>query len=186
MLEMNLKDLEYSYSEQYNTIFLDRDGVINRHRPNDYVKKWEDFEFLPGVLEALAILSGYFKYIVVVTNQRGVGKGLMTEDELLRIHEKMILKIEHFGGRIDKIYYCTDTNDNSLNRKPNPGMALQAKIDFPDIDFEKSIMIGDSETDLGFGNGLGMKTISINNADNPESLLDFALSRCRKDERLAN
>jgi len=162
--------------EQFNTLFLDRDGVINRHLPDNYVKKWEEFEFLHGVLEAMKIFSGYFKHILVVTNQRGVGKGMMTEDDLIIIHNNMISEINRHQGRIDKVYYCTDIDKDSPNRKPNSGMALQAKSDFPDIDFKKSIMVGDDVSDMEFGNRLGMKTILINNFKDKDGLLEFALS----------
>ena len=145
-----------------DNLFLDRDGVINRHRPDDYVKTWEEFEFLPGILKTLAVWNKRFKNILVVTNQRGVGKGLMSEVTMLDIHWRMIAEIEQHGGRIDKIYYCTDLNNDSPNRKPNIGMALQAKADFPDIDFAKSIMVGDSESDMEFGRRAGMKIMNVN------------------------
>ena len=82
------------------TLFLDRDGVINRLMPHDYVKKWNEFEFMPGVLEALAILAKKFQHIILVTNQRGVGKGLMSKEDLDRIHEKMCSVIENHGGKM--------------------------------------------------------------------------------------
>ena len=81
----------------YDTLLLDRDGVINRLRPNDYVKCWEEFEFLPGVFEALKKWTPIVKHIFVVTNQRGVGKGVMSENDLLEIHQKMIAEIEIMG-----------------------------------------------------------------------------------------
>ena len=139
-----------------DTLFLDRDGVINRHRPGDYVRSWEEFEFLPNILTTLAEWSKSFRYIIIVTNQRGVGRGLMSEENLLDIHQRMICEIKKHNGRIDKIYYCTDLNDASPNRKPNIGMALQAKKDFPNIDFSKSIMVGDSNSDMEFGRRAGM------------------------------
>lgn len=156
-----------------DTLFLDRDGVINRLLINDYVKTWNDFEFLPGVLAALKILNSHFKHIIIVTNQRGVGKGLMSEKALLEIHERMMEEIGKCGGRIDKIYYCTDILESSPNRKPNIGMALRAKVDFPDINFKNSIMIGDSESDMIFGNKLEMKTISTKD----KLLIDIVLSQ---------
>jgi D-glycero-D-manno-heptose 1,7-bisphosphate phosphatase len=161
--------------KSYNTLFLDRDGIINIHLKNDYVKNWEEFEFLPGVLEAFALLSQEFQKILIVTNQRGVGKGLMTENNLKCIHQKMISEIEKYGGRIDKIYYCTDVNSENINRKPNSGMAFQAKKDFPDIEFTRSVMVGDSLSDLEFGKRLGMKTILINKISPIHSLLEFAI-----------
>ena len=146
----------------YQTLFLDRDGVINRLRPNDYVKDWKEFEFLPGILEAIARWSKQCKYIIVITNQRGVGRGLMTENALLNINKRMISEIEKHDGRVDKIYYCIDVNEDSPNRKPNIGMALQAKTDFPDINFSKTVMIGDSNSDMIFGERLGIEFIYIN------------------------
>ena len=159
---------------KYHTLFLDRDGVINKHRLNDYVKEWSEFEFLPKVKEAFSILAGYFKLIIVVTNQRGVGKGLMTESELQEIHKRMVSAIAKSGGRIDAVYFCTDTNHDSPNRKPNVGMALQAQKDFPEIVFEKSIMIGDSSSDMEFGEKLGMKSYLVNQGIQKEGLWDFA------------
>ena len=94
---MNLLDIDIT---GYDTLLLDRDGVINRLRPNDYVKCWEEFEFLPGVFEALKKWTPIVKHIFVVTNQRGVGKGVMSENDLLEIHQKMIAEIENHGARI--------------------------------------------------------------------------------------
>ncbi|MCS7296852.1 MAG: HAD family hydrolase [Bacteroidia bacterium] len=143
------------------TLFLDRDGVINVERVGGYVLRWADFEFLPGVEAALKVLKSIFGRIIVVTNQRGVGKGLMTHEELQAIHQQMRAHIEAAGGRIDAIYACTDAEDESPCRKPNIGMALQAKRDFPEIDFKYSIMVGNTESDMYFGRALGMRTIWI-------------------------
>ncbi len=145
------------------TLFLDRDGVINLHYPNDYVKKWDEFYFLEGVLEALQILSKYFKRIVLVTNQQGVGKGLMSREDLDFIHDEMLKEVRKYGGRIHAIYAATDllTEDTKQLRKPNTGMAKQAKKDFPELDFEKAMMVGDSSSDMLFGKNAGMKTVFI-------------------------
>ncbi len=145
------------------TLFLDRDGVINHKRDNDYVKNWAEFSFINGSLEAISILSNLFGKIIVVTNQRGVGRGLMTEEELIIIHQKMIDNIELHKGVIDKIYYCTEVKNDAFCRKPNIGMGLKALYDFPEIDFSKSIIVGDSITDMEFGQRLGMKCTFINN-----------------------
>jgi histidinol-phosphate phosphatase family protein len=143
------------------TLFLDRDGVINEKKDNDYVKNWSEFTFLPGSLEAISNLSKLFERIIIVTNQRGVGKGFMREKDLLAIHEKMIDEIKFNAGYISKIYFCTDLSDDSEFRKPNSGMANQAKFDFPEIDFEKSIIVGDSYSDMIFGDRLKMKKVLI-------------------------
>jgi histidinol-phosphate phosphatase family protein len=102
-----------------------------------------------------------------VTNQKGVGKGLMTEQALTNIHSQMEREIGSAGGRIDKIYFCTDTDNTSFFRKPNPGMAWQAKQDFPDIDFSRSIMVGNKPSDMLFGRAAGMFTVFLATT-NPE------------------
>ncbi len=161
----------------YNVLFLDRDGVINRELPGDYVKTPGEFEFLPGVLEALAILNTHFQYILIVTNQRGVGRGVMTVDTLENIHSQMLRKITTTGGRIDKIYVCTDLEDSSPGRKPNIGMAWQAQQDFPGLDFSRSIMLGNSLSDMKFGKNAGMCTVLVGNKYKDEekdvSLIDY-------------
>ena len=166
-------------------LFLDRDGVINAHRPDDYVKTVEEFIFLPGATEALAILAKHFRRIIIVTNQRGVAKGKMSETRLHEIHAYMLSEIAKKGGRIDAIYYSTALNDNHPDRKPNSGMAFRAKQDFPEILFEKSIMAGDGRNDMEFGNKLNMTTVLIENPNLLHSypadlifpsLLDFALN----------
>ncbi len=146
------------------TLFLDRDGVINKRLIDDYVKSVDEFVFEEGVPEAIAKLSKRFERIVVVTNQQGVGKGLMSEKTLQEIHRYMKGEIEKAGGHIDAIYFCPDLkNTKSLYRKPNIGMGLHAKRDFPEIRFNQSVMIGDSISDMKFGKKLGMKTVFISN-----------------------
>ncbi len=148
------------------TLFLDRDGVINKKLENDYVKSWVDFEFLPGVLESIKNFKDIFGKIIIVTNQQGIGKGLYTHEELAIIHEKMTNEICLNGGRIDKIYYSPNLNaENSILRKPNIGMGLKAKEEFPEIDFKKSIIIGDSVSDMQFGKNLGMITFYVTNKE---------------------
>jgi HAD superfamily hydrolase (TIGR01662 family) len=113
------------------------------------------------VLEALKCFTKKFSRIIIITNQRGVSKGLMTEDVLNDIHRKMLGIISSNGGRVNKIYYCLDMDNGSPNRKHNPGMGLLAKRDFPDIDFRKTLMIGNTMGDMQFGKNLGAHTIFI-------------------------
>jgi histidinol-phosphate phosphatase family protein len=144
------------------TLFLDRDGVINLHYPNDYVKDWGEFVFLDGVLAALKDLTGLFRRIVIVTNQQGVAKKLMTEASLDNIHEEMRKVIRKEGGNIHGIYAATEIASPANNmRKPNIGMALKAKKDFQDIDLAKSVMVGDSVSDMEFGKNAGMVTVFV-------------------------
>jgi histidinol-phosphate phosphatase family protein len=146
------------------TLFLDRDGVINRRLEDDYVKSVDEFVFEEGALEAIAKLSKCFERIVVVTNQQGVGKKMMSEKTVNDIHEHLKNEVKKAGGKIDAVYFCPDlSNSKSLFRKPNVGMGLLAKRDFPDIRFKQSVMVGDTISDMKFGKKLGMKTVLISN-----------------------
>ncbi|MDE3213549.1 MAG: HAD-IIIA family hydrolase, partial [Bacteroidota bacterium] len=138
------------------SLFLDRDGVINEEKHQDYVQTWEEFRFYEGVKDALGIFARKFGRIFIVTNQRGVAKGITRLEDLHDIHDKMLREIEQAGGRVDKIYYAIELEDESPNRKPNPGMGIQAQKDFPEIDFSKSIMIGNTLSDMRFGRNLQM------------------------------
>jgi len=143
------------------TLFLDRDGVINEERVGEYVLHWNQFIFSTGVLGVFRQLSEHFGRIFIVSNQRGVGKGLMSEADLQSIHLEMQREVEIVEGKIDRIYYCTEKDDTSFRRKPNPGMAFQAKSEFPDIDFQKSIMVGNKPSDMRFGRAAGMFTVFV-------------------------
>ena len=162
------------------SLFLDRDGVINRRIIDGYVTRWEDFEFLPGVLEAMAVFAQRFKYIFLITNQQGVGKGLMTMEQLEEIHDKMCNEIENAGGRIDGILVCPQlASDPDNYRKPNPKMAFMAQQIAPDLDLGRCIMVGDGLVDMAFGHHAGNKTIFIGDIyqdadDSFESLQAFA------------
>lgn len=187
------KSLKHLNIDRKWALFLDRDGVINKKIENDYVRNWEQFEFLPGVLEALKILSDIFGRIIIVTNQRGIGRGFMTEKDLEYIHRNMLNIFEASGIKVDAIYYCPHDYEREICncRKPDMGMGLQAKKDFPDIDFSRSIMVGDSRSDMEFGRSLGMFTVCISGQHETLSedidfcfrnLLEFALfvRKCSK------
>lgn len=168
---MTLKDLNINKDW---TLFLDRDGVINKKLDNDYVKHWVEFEFLDGVFDALKKLDTVFGRIVVVTNQQGIGKHLYRVEDLELIHKNMIYEITYLGGRIDKVYFSPYLDsENHPTRKPNIGMALQAKKDFPEIDFSKSIIAGDSLSDMEFGKKAGMNTIFISEEKKKDERIDM-------------
>ena len=175
---MTLRDLKV---DPYWSLFLDRDGVINRRIVDGYVKTWEELGFLPGVIEAFQVFSQRFGAIVVVSNQQVVGKGLMTAADVEHIHERMKQEITMAGGRADAFYFAPQlSGDRSIMRKPGIGMALKARKDFPQIRFRYSIMAGDSVSDMIFGKRTGMVTVLI--ADNPDlarkypELIDFRCS----------
>jgi len=160
------------------TLFLDRDGVINVEKYKEYILNYEEFRFHDGVREAIRYFSTRFGKIIVITNQRGVGKELMTEEDLLSIHEQMLADIEASGGRVHKIYYCTSMDDAHPNRKPNPGMVHEALRDFPSIDLRKSIMVGNKPSDMQFGRNAGMHTVFVRTTNPevpfPNPLIDLA------------
>lgn len=168
---MTLKNLNIDKSW---TLFLDRDGVINKKLENDYVKHWIQFEFLENVLIALKTFNAVFGKIVVVTNQQGIGKGYYKTEDLELIHKNMLYELAYGGGRIDKIYFSPYLDSQKHpTRKPGIGMGLEAKKDFPEIDFSKSIIVGDSMSDMEFGRALGMKTIFISEERKQDHRIDF-------------
>ena len=142
-----------------DTLLIDRDGTINVRIPGDYVRSWEQFRFVSGILEEFPKWAAKFRRIIVVTNQRGVGRGLMTDEDLADIHSHMLRAITEAGGRIDAILTCTATDDGDPRRKPNPGMYHEAKQLFPSM--ERTIMLGDSETDAAFAENAGIPFILL-------------------------
>ncbi|NLB64787.1 MAG: HAD family hydrolase [Bacteroidales bacterium] len=160
---MSEKTLFFNHINTSWTLFLDRDGVINQRIYDGYVRSIEEFVLIAGVKEALGIFRSVFGRIIVVTNQQGIGKGLMTESDLKSIHDYMLKELNY---TIDRIYYAPYlVADNHPFRKPNIGMAEAAQKDFSDIDFQKSIMVGDSSSDMAFGRKAGMKTVFVGNEE---------------------
>ena len=160
-------------------LFLDRDGVINTRIIDGYVRTWEQFAFEPGALEALAVLAQWAPRIVVVTNQQGVGKGLMTASDLDDIHRRMRLEIEGAGGRVDDIRVCPHLVGADCDcRKPAPGMALSYLAQHPEVDAALSVMVGDTESDIEMGRRLGARTggtmtVRLDAVDDPHADVTF-------------
>ena len=141
-------------------VFLDRDGVINRNR-NDYIKTWDEFEFLPNAKKGIKLLNDNGFKIIIITNQSVVGRGIITKKTLNKIHEKMLKELNEYGCEIEKIYYCPHTPwDNCDCRKPKPGLLLKAAKDF-NIDLKKCYFIGDEVTDMQAGEKAGCKTYLV-------------------------
>ncbi|MGJ8661292.1 MAG: D-glycero-alpha-D-manno-heptose-1,7-bisphosphate 7-phosphatase [Bacteroidota bacterium] len=166
------------------TLFLDRDGVINKRIMGGYVSSPDEFEFIEGVPQAISKFRNYFKIIVVVTNQQCVAKNIVSNRNLQEIHRYMQGKLMEQDTFIDAIYFAPElATDPENTRKPKPFMALEAQKNFPEIIFEKSLMIGDTDSDIKFGKNLGMKTVLILSEEKAkekadwefDSLLEFAL-----------
>lgn len=171
-----MKNIEIHMEDSW-TLFLDRDGVINKNIDGGYVLDWEQFEFLPGVLETMPKLAKLFPRIIVVTNQQSIAKGLITEDALREIHQNMMNMIELNGGRIDAVYYAPGlASPDNLLRKPNNGMAFLAQKDFPEIDFSRSVMVGDKLSDMQFGKSVGMATAYLSNNYTDSELIDIHIT----------
>ena len=159
--ELGKAPLDLSVIDKDWTVFIDRDGVINHEKKEDYILNWSEFQFYEGVREAMAKLTSRFGKIIIVSNQRGVGRGLMTEADLGIIHEKMRREIVAAGGRVDEIYYCSSTDSKHPDRKPNPGMAFRARNEIPGVDLSKSVMLGNKLSDMRFAKNAGMYAIFL-------------------------
>jgi histidinol-phosphate phosphatase family protein len=156
---MNL--LDWNVDDSW-TLFLDRDGVINERILGGYVTNLSEFHFKEKVLESLGNLTRKFKYVFVVTNQQGVALGKMTQMQLDDIHEFMVNEIVTQGGHVTHVFSATELKtSDSIFRKPSPKMAQIAKERFSEVVFHKSIMVGDTDSDMQFGKRLGMKTVLI-------------------------
>jgi histidinol-phosphate phosphatase family protein len=151
-----------SFLGRVPAIILDRDGVLNKKPPKaEYVKTWDEFEWLPGARKALALLKKADYKIIVVTNQAGIERGFMTEEDLKEINDSMKREAGISGGDIDAVYYCPHGWDSNCDcRKPKPGMLFQAQRDFH-LDLTRTYFIGDDTRDEQAGIAAGCKTILI-------------------------
>jgi histidinol-phosphate phosphatase family protein len=148
--------LTESFLARRPAIILDRDGVLNRKAPRaEYVRRWEEFEWLPGAKEALRLLKEAGYRVVVVSNQAGIARGAMTESDLADIHRQMVREATQAGGRIDAIYYCPHNWEEGCEcRKPKPGMLFQAQRDFS-LDLSRTPFVGDDERDIQAADAAG-------------------------------
>jgi histidinol-phosphate phosphatase family protein len=157
-----IRSANLSWAAGLRTVFLDRDGILNEKMPEHrYVTRWEEFRMLPGVPAAVRRLNDADLRVVVVSNQRGIAKGLYTAADLEALHAQFQRLLEREGARIDAFFICPHETDECNCRKPLPGLFEQAVARFPEIAAATSVMIGDSPTDVEFGRRLGMKTILV-------------------------
>ncbi len=160
-------------------VILDRDGVINRKPPRaEYVRRWEEFEWLPGTLEALRLLRETGYRIIVVSNQAGIARGMMSEADLEAIHQRMRAEVEASGGRIDGVYYCPHGWKEGCGcRKPKPGLLFEAQRDFA-IDLTKTVCVGDDERDEQASRAAGCRWMGVTGG---RSLLDIVRALVREE-----
>jgi histidinol-phosphate phosphatase family protein len=159
------------------SLFLDRDGVINERLFGAYVLSKKEFIFKPGVLEISTELFSRFSHVCVVTNQQSIGKGLISSKAVDELHQWMLSEFLNNGAKIDEVYVAPELNNSdSTMRKPNPALGLEAKKQYPDIDFSRSIMVGDTDSDIEFGKQLGMKTVLVLSKEKCNSSPDLKVS----------
>ncbi|MGY4712361.1 HAD-IIIA family hydrolase [Mycolicibacterium sp. CBM1] len=133
-------------------LFVDRDGVINRQIVGDYVRSLSDFEWLPGARQALGILKAWAPHLVVVTNQQGVGKGLMSLDDVADIHRHIQEDLSQDGVALDDFQVCPHLESERCRcRKPQPGLILDWLAKHPGVEPSLSIVVGDSPSDMELG-----------------------------------
>ncbi len=170
------------------TIFLDRDGVINRNRP-DYIKRWEEFQFMPGARGAIAALTRAGHRLFVVTNQACVGKGVVTAAAVEEIHRRMIAEIARGGGRIEAVLWCPHRPDAGCAcRKPNPGLVLRAREEYG-VDLSRAVFVGDGACDVQTAAAVGIPAILVLSGRGwltARQLADERLLRCRVALNLAH
>ncbi len=150
------------------TVFVDRDGVINRKAPEgSYVETWGQFEFLPGALAGLRLLAERGLRVVVASNQRGVGRGRVREADLREIHDRMRAEVAQAGGRIDAVYFCPHADEACSCRKPAPGMLRAAARDLPGVRLEASALVGDRAHDMEAAAAVGAVRVLVRGFDEP-------------------
>ena len=146
----------------FDTLFLDRDGVINKKLEGRYVRNFSELEFIEGALDSISQLSKMFNRIIIITNQQGIAKGIMSDVDLNTLHFQMQQSITESGGKINKIYYCPHLEESDcICRKPKPGMLHQAVIDFPEIIIDNSYLVGDSDSDIDAGKSMNLNTVKV-------------------------
>jgi len=153
-------------------VILDRDGVLNVRPPRaEYVRRWAQWQWLPGAREALRLFKEAGYRVIVVSNQAGVARGAMTERDLAEIHERMAREAREAGGEIDAVYHCPHGWDEGCAcRKPRPGMLFQAQRDFH-LDLTRTAFIGDDERDGQAAEAAGCPSILLTGG---RTLLDAA------------
>ena len=145
---------------RYQTVFLDRDGVINRQR-SDYVKSWDEFELLPGAIDAIGRLSGTGRDVIILTNQSAIGRGLVTRKTVDGVHERLSALVTARGGQIKAFLVCPHAPEEACTcRKPAPGLFIRAEQELS-VDLSAAVMIGDQVSDVEAATAAGCESILV-------------------------
>jgi histidinol-phosphate phosphatase family protein len=145
----------------HRAVFLDRDGVVNmKPPPGDYVRHWSEFRLVPTIAGWIRLFNALDLTVIVVTNQRGIARGLMRRQDVEDIHANMVAELAALGARIDDVFYCPHDRDECECRKPKTGMVERAREKW-DIDLAGSLMIGDSDKDAELAARCGMKFLMV-------------------------
>ncbi len=180
-----LSDLE-RIPKPKKSLILDRDGVINV-KLDGYVTKVEEFKFIPGFLESIKKIAEKFDYLFIVTNQQGIGKGIMSETDLETLHQFMQAELLKHDIQMDKIYYCPHLEMEYCNcRKPQPGMLDNIKLDFPDMSFQHAVLIGDMSSDMKLAKSRNIFSILLSNDDHPATNGNIQLFSWKEIEEYLN
>jgi histidinol-phosphate phosphatase family protein len=157
---------------RHATVFLDRDGVINRMR-SDYVTRWEDFELLPGALEAIGRLARSGRDVIVLTNQSAIAQKLVTAEVVDEIHARLAAQVVEHGGQIRAFLICPHGRDDGCScRKPAPGLFFRAREELG-VDLADAVMVGDQAWDVQAARAAGCDAMLVDadggEARNPET-----------------
>ena len=151
-------------------IFLDRDGIINIER-KDYVKTVEEFVLIDGIFDAIKLIKDKGYLVIIITNQSAINRKIIDESDLQKIHDVLFKQAKKQNIKIDGIYFCPHIPDENCEcRKPKPGMILKAAKEFQ-IDLKKSIMIGDSNTDIEAAKQAGCNGILVKNTGSLKNII---------------
>jgi D-glycero-D-manno-heptose 1,7-bisphosphate phosphatase len=142
-------------------VFLDRDGVINQNAaPGEYIRSVSEFRLLPNIVDWIRLFNTLGFLVIVITNQRGIALGVITEEDLAAIHQTMLSELAAQGARIDDVFYCPHGFGSCDCRKPKPGMIFAAR-DKWQIDLAQSLMLGDSDIDEQLAAACGVRFMRV-------------------------